>query len=284
MSIASPKVPSYVFTDLFEMYEAQGWVSSHSEALADLWNLCESREEQLMLKALIKAFFILDGKRELEALNAASKMIAEWGLSPNSTWIVAAANAEEVDGGVAALQKLKNKVVPIHSWHNRMLPSIPVASDKVSNGDSVVIFDDFVGTGGKMEKKSNWLKRLAGKNGVTDLKFYYLSLAGMRFGLEQLRGNTGSPVFSCFAFSKAISESFSSAEAAEYKALMLAVESRLSDKYNHKALSDFSLGYGESEALYCAENNNCPNNVFPVFWWPVKKDGKGFRTILYRAG
>ena len=148
----------------------------------------------------------------------------------------------------------------------------------------VVVFDDFIGSGNKAIRRANWLKRLANDKGVTEINFFYLSLAAMEFGLRNIYEQVGGPVFSSFPLKKGITERYSSAEADFYIKLMLNIESRLGKRYKRKKLDDYSMGYSSSETLYCAENDNCPNNVFPVFWWRVLRDGLTFRTILNRAG
>ncbi|WP_458773197.1 phosphoribosyltransferase-like protein [Aeromonas caviae] len=48
--------------------------------------------------------------------------------------------------------------------------------------------------------------------------------------------------------------------------------------------TDYSLGYDRSETLYCAINDNCPNNVFPIFWWPKLANGEQYETLFHRVG
>lgn len=284
MSILVEKIPSGAFNDIVELLMAQPWLSVHSDALTDLWNICDTVAERNLLKKLIKEFFILNANREALALDSLADQFKQWGLSPTSTWIVAAANKDEIDGAQAAMQKLKNKVEPYEEWHSRFISNIPAASDKVANGDVVVIFDDFLGTGNKLKTKANWLLSLAAKNNVDDLKIYFMSVAAMNFGINYLREQTQCEVFAFYKFDKAISDGFIGNDVAINVALMKSIESKLSTYYKNKNIQHYSLGYKMSEALYCVENDNCPNNVFPIFWWPHLRTGRRVKTILRRAG
>ncbi|WP_458305918.1 hypothetical protein [Aeromonas veronii] len=31
-------------------------------------------------------------------------------------------------------------------------------------------------------------------------------------------------------------------------------------------------------------NDNCPNNVFPIFWWPKLANGEQYETLFHRVG
>ena len=106
----------------------------------------------------------------------------------------------------------------------------------------------------------------------------------MKFGLDRIVKDTGCEAFAHNILQKAISEKHPPAQAAVLIETMRKIESRLDETYRQKSIKEYSLGFGESEALYCAENDNCPNNVFPVFWWPRLKSGTPFKTILRRAG
>lgn len=284
MTLAAPKISRDVLYDMFEIVESQIWMREYLDQLTELWNICEVRDEQVFLKELIKRFVILDGILERKAYAALVEQVGNWGLSYSTAWIVAAANATEIDGSTASLQKLKNKIEPIESWHSRLLPNIPVSPKFVASGQTVVLFDDFIGSGKKMIDKGNWLLRVLGKEGITDINLIYLSVAGMSFGVERIIQETGRDAFAAVSLRKGISDFVESDEAESHKSLMRRIESRLSEYYKNKKLVDYSLGFNESEALYCVENDNCPNNVFPVFWWAKLKNGAQFKTILNRAG
>ncbi|EIU7190176.1 hypothetical protein F6V05_29045 [Pseudomonas aeruginosa] len=284
MSLVAPKVDPDVLYDMIDIAGYQSWVKGCLKEFAELWNLCEIRDEQVFLREIIKRFVVLEGMLEAQAYANVAEKFGSLGLNPKSTWFVAAANSKEIDGSTAALQKLKNKITPYEIWHSRMLPNIPAASKLVKNGDTVVLFDDFIGTGGKLVTKGDWLLRNLADESVSDVGLIYFSVAGMGFGVENIRRDTGRMAFSGISLSKGISDFSEAEKVEEYKALMRRIESRLCDNYRNKKIEEYSLGFGESEALYFVLNDNCPNNVFPVFWWSLLKDGSRFNTLLQRAG
>lgn len=282
--LAAARIDKDAFGDIFEIIESQSWIRESWPALVELWGICEARDEQELLRCLLKDFCYFGSSLEKEALLAVADKVTGWGLLPDSSWVVAVANDQEIDGSQAALQKLKNKIKPIESWHARFVQSIPAAAKLVANGQAVVLFDDFIGTGDKMIKKMGWFKKIAAERGVDDLVFYFVALSGMRFGMDNIHGKTGCEIFVGNVLQKAISEKNAPGEAARLIGVMKRIESRLADRYKSKKIADYSLGYGQSEAIYCAENDNCPNNVFPVFWWPILKGGVAFNSLLRRAG
>lgn len=284
MRLDAARVDPDVLYDMVEITESQSWVKGCLNEFAELWNLCEIRDEQVFLKCLIKRFVVLEGMLEAKAYSNLASQVRLWELSPSSTWIVAAANSKEIDGSTAALQKLKNKIEPYETWHSRMLSNIPEASKLVKSGQTVILFDDFIGSGGKLVTKGKWLLKNLAEESVTDVSLIYLSVAGMEFGVENIKNETGSLVYTGLSLQKGISDFFEGGKVDECKELMRRIESRLSDSYKNKRLKDYSLGFGESEALYFVLNDNCPNNVFPVFWWSLLKDGSRFNTLLRRAG
>ncbi|MRV73564.1 hypothetical protein GJ700_17770 [Duganella sp. FT92W] len=284
MSIAAAPISADALYDIINIFEIQPWTKQLHEELAELWSLCSSRSQQLLLRDLIEKFCLFDAIHEEAACKAFNAQIQEWNLKPKETWIVAVANAEEIDGSTAGLQKLKNKVMPYEDWHSRFLSNIPSASKKIKNGQNIVLFDDFVGSGKKMLKKIAWIKKNLGDNGVTKFNLFCTCFSGMKFGLKHLSDESKVPVFSHIYLNRGISENYDDDKAKEALGLMTEIEEKLATTYKGKHMKDFSLGYEKSEALYCAVNENCPNNVFPVFWWRIKKDGKPFKTLLRRAG
>lgn len=284
MNIAANKISPEVMYDMIEIFESQEWLNEFVGELIELWNVCEFRQEQTLLKSLIMDICLFNAAMERLAHSSINEKMQSWGLSPKSTWIVAVANKTEIDGSTAALQRLKNKILPFDNWHSRFISNIPEAAQFIKAGQSVVLFDDFIGSGDKMIKKGRWLRGILDEKGVGHVDVYYLSLAAMRFGMEKIRAETRCEAYAYKELTKAITDKFDASEAARLIEVMTVLESRLFDRYKNKKIEDYSLGYGRSEALYCAENDNCPNNVFPVFWWTKLKDGRGFRTLFKRAG
>lgn len=143
------------FSLIYEIIDTQPWIDDFEEELIHLFEFCEDYDEQMLLSELLKSFFYLTDVKEREACLALNAKVQEWMLSPNNTWIIAVANNHEIDGSSAGLQKLKNKIKPIEDWHNRYVSNIPAAVDLIKEGDNIILFDDFVGTGEKMLKKVN---------------------------------------------------------------------------------------------------------------------------------
>lgn len=229
---------------------------------------------------------MLDSERESDACSEFNKKIQIWGLKPETTWIVAVANSEEVDGSTAGLQKLKNKVMPYEDWHSRFIPNIPTAVNKIENGDNVVLFDDFIGSGKKFVRKVAWLKRLLEQNGVNQVSVYCSCFVGMKLGVEYVEKQLNTHVFNFISLSRGIADNYSGQDLMAALETMKAIEGELLPSYRNKKIDDYSFGYEKSEALYCAINDNCPNNVFPIFWWPKKNSHlpASYGTLLRRAG
>ncbi|MDY1037525.1 phosphoribosyltransferase-like protein [Lelliottia sp. CFBP8978] len=274
------------FNFIVEVIDAQPWIQNFEDELITLFEFCDNHDQKKLLCELLKRFFYLNDIKEREACLALNSKINEWKLSPENTWIVAVANKSEVDGSSAGLQKLKNKIKPIEEWHNRYIANIPSAIDHIKNGDNVVLFDDFIGTGGKIERKEKWLKKLLSENGidVNTINIFITGFAGMQFGLKAFSEKSESLIYVKHVLLKGISESFSLTQIEYYIDIMLSLENKLGKRYKNKSLPDYSLGFNRSETLYCGANDNCPNNVFPVLWWPIIKNDARHCTLLTRAG
>jgi len=283
MSIAAEHISQAALLDMMQMFDRQPWTRLLNVELVSLWSLCNTREQQVLLKDLILKFVVLDSSNEAMVCKQIDAQFKTWGLAPATTRVVAVADAGEVDGSTAGLQKLKNKITPFESWHARFYPSISASIAEISSGDSVVMFDDFVGTGDKIFKKFEWLSRIKEDLGI-DFSIYCVSFAGMAFGIENIKNRCGIPVFSSIILSKGISEGMPVADVPRALEVMKEVEFQLGSRYKSKKIRDYSLGYGHSECLYFWMNDNCPNNVFPIFWWPTLRGGGIRQTLLQRAG
>lgn len=284
MSLSAEKMSPTAFSDLLDLIDIQPWLRQLHGEMVDLWNLCETRAEQILLKSLLTNFVLFDGRKEARACIEIANVVTDWKLDPKSTWVVAVADSGEIDGSVAGMQKLKNKFDSPENWHSRFVGSIPVVVPKVQNNNTVVLFDDFIGSGAKLVRKQKWLKSKLEANGVENVEYRFLAYSAMKFGMDHIVQESGCLAFAPFMLQKGISESFPDDQVKDMLDLMLSLESRLGVKYKQKSIADFSLGFGKSESLYCAENDNCPNNVFPIFWWPNLRSGIKQKTLFTRVG
>lgn len=284
MSIAAARISTEALSDMIQLFESQSWTKILHEELVELWNICTSREQQVLIRDLITNFCMFDAERESNACKQFNNQIQQWQLKPDSTWIVAVANANEVDGSTAGLQKLKNKVLPYEEWHSRFISNIPEAAKKIATGNNIVLFDDFVGSGKKIVRKVEWLKRILEEKSAGEVNVFIACFSGMELGIQHIKDELKIPVFTSISLRRGITDRYKDEELEAAIGAMRDIEAQLSPKYKNKRIDEYSLGFNQSEALYCAINDNCPNNVFPVFWWPQKKDGTPFRTLLQRAG
>lgn len=284
MTIAAAHISADALHDMFLLYDAQPWVKQLHEELTELWSMCSSRPQQVLVRDLIKDFCMFDAALEANACKQFNQQIQTWGLAPSTTWIVAVANSNEVDGSTAGLQKLKNKVLPYESWHSRFISNIPAAAELIKKGDHVILFDDFIGTGKKMLRKIGWLTKILKGRGVEDFSISCACFSGMELGIQYLTDQSSVPVFSSISLKRGISDRYTGDELEAALAHMKEIEENLAPTYKGKRLIDYTMGYEKSESLYCAINDNCPNNVFPILWWAIKKNNSSFKTLLQRAG
>lgn len=286
MTLTSQKTSEQDFNLITDIIDKQPWIKHYENQLNTLIDFCDDNEQKNLISLLLKNFFYFNEEKEREACIILDKAIQTWGLKPENSWVVAVADSGEVDGSTAGLQKLKNKIKPLEDWHSRFIPSITKSVSKINEGENVILFDDFVGTGKKIVKKEKWLRETIIQKGldITTINFYIIGFSGMDFGIKHINTQTPTPICITFKLKKGISDNFHSSQKENYLSLMRSIESKLAKKYKNKKLRDYSLGYCQSETLYCGANDNCPNNVFPVFWWPCLLNGKKHETILTRAG
>jgi len=291
MTIANSQIPKEAFLEIMQLINTLPTLITRNKlgALVELWNLCENKDQQELISDLLMNFFIFDMEKELIACNKISEYINSLGLNHRNTLVIAAANADEIDGSGAGLQKLKDKLVDAENWHSRLISNIPAGARKVKDNFTIIFFDDFIGSGSKIIKKKKWFEKIIAEEcplvDLNTLSYYIVSFAGMFSGLDYIIEESKIIPFSAFILFKGISDAEKYNDCVPNKiALMKEIESKLAVKNKQKNLDDFSLGYNNSETLYFSVNENCPNNVFPVFWWPKDKDGAIRETLLRRVG
>lgn len=269
------------FLELFHLNSDCPWLQSESEGMIELWNFCNEKTEREMISALLRMFEVVDSsKLKNYGEQVASVITDQWDAKPAKARIVAVSDKLEADGSQAFLQSLKNKFTNTEGWAeknfiNDMREAVNVAKD----GWTIILLDDFIGTGKTITRKTDWyLKELvsAGKNSVNVKVVAIAGMESSRSCLDYLDVECFCPIW----LRKGITDQFAGAELLKMTKAMMELEKKLANKF--KGLFLQSFGYGKSEALFCVEAYNVPNNVFPIFWWPVLKDHSRRKTLFKR--
>ncbi|MBY5595622.1 hypothetical protein HFO51_14310 [Rhizobium leguminosarum] len=144
--------------------------------------------------------------------------------------------------------------------------------------NTLIIVDEFIGTGETAEKKVKWIRDQLSSTGANP-KIYIAVVAGMEDGIKRVSAGVDG-IFSAHKLQKGISDAYTEAEVQPNIDAMKALETTLGAEGRRGKIGKHSLGYKGSESLYSRANGNTPNNVFPIFWWEVRKDGSLRATVL----
>lgn len=187
-------------------------------------------------------------------------------MEPETTRIIALSDDHEADGAQFFIQLVKNKFDSSAGWREKhFVNTLRDIESNVQTGYSLVLLDDFIGTGRKFDRKAKWLNNKLESFGIMDIDLYFFSIGGMRQAIPTLdRECLAFEV--CEFFDRGISDRYEGQTLVEYTTAMDELEKGLSPKFRKLALPNF--GYRGSEALFYIFGMNAPNNNFPIFWWP----------------
>jgi hypothetical protein len=284
-SIQSPIFDKKAVRDFVSIMQEHDWIQDKLEEVMFLWQICDNEQQQDLLKELICDFFVLDDNGLSKAGNEINDKIVSWNLHYDTSLIVAVADEGQSDGSVVGVKALELKIKPIHDWSPKCFHSIPSSIGSIKNGDTIILFDDFLGSGNKFIKKHRWLSDLISREpslNIDTINFHFVAFSGMKFGIQRLVDD-GYSVFVCNHLEKGITDKYDSVTSKEKIALIKTLEDKLLSEFNNMNIKNFSLGYKESESLYLWRNYSCPNNVFPIFWWPKLKSFEEYSALLPRS-
>ena len=152
----------------------------------------------------------------------------------------------------------KEKPITIRCCMNRVTPEVLKEKKYRDNMDSIILIDDFIGSGETALECLTYLDFLKQE----EKKLYVLALVAQKQGIENIR-KEGISVFVNVVREKGITDKFDKEEAQQKLDEMEKISKLL--QVSKKML----LGYLESESLVAM--NKTPNNTFPVYW----HEGKG---------
>ena len=270
-------LPEWDFKAVFDLGLQYEWLITCDAGFMELWNSTgDDINQKKLIFYLIHKFLYVDSNKADEFCGKIVHQITEeWGLQPRNTTITAVCDNSNPDGSQLMVQKLKNRF-PFHWREFDFSNSLPEALyTKINSNDNLVICDDFVGTGSTIGRKTEYALKVISERELEDVKLYIVSFAAMQFSMNVIPY----PFYSCEWLLKGISETLKGDNLKVATKIMEDMEGLLKPKIGRQYLPKF--GFERSESLYNYENDNIPNNVFPIFWWQKYKDNK-FRVPMFK--
>ncbi|MCR6673941.1 hypothetical protein [Devosia ginsengisoli] len=269
------------FDHIFQLHEKQPWTRQKHDELYSLLSECQNLEEQLLVLGLLSRYENFDEDRVNDTLAyLRDTVIDEWKLDSENTIVVALHKKSSPGSAQATLHSFKNKFAG-SAWSAKNFVAFAKPAIEVTKSNSNVVFiDDFVGTGKQFSDNFDWYKSELDKAGVVGVSFYLVSLCIMDQAINRLVARN--VVHSAGIYmKKALSDTCAGSELSAAHAMMKSIEKNLG--WNAAAQQQkYTLGYGQSEALFRNMENNSPNNNFPIFWWSRRVGGGGRRTMQAR--
>lgn len=271
------------FNTVFTLLARQPWLGAkHQELVHMLFDECQCERSREMLINIVSGFFYLSGDQYNRALDSlAQEVVAQEDYKLKSQ-VVAMAVDSGADSSHEVLYNLKF-VFSALGWLDFKGVSLSTAAYKTytrTGRNNIVVVDDFVGSGKTVINRHKLITSQFKDNKVTDYTISFKVLVSTQAGLQAVR-DEGIAITAQHEIKKAIDDVYPEQVAAEYRALMLALEDGLSKEYGGREMP--SLGYSGAQAAFCRERANTPNSVFPIFWWPFKTNLDARMTILLRA-
>ncbi|EMQ95006.1 hypothetical protein D778_00003 [Xanthomarina gelatinilytica] len=268
------------FRRLTSLHLDHEWLTYEPDALFELWCLSDEENQKQLIEFLINNYEYIDSKKLTKGCQTISEHIQnEWKLSSKNSFLLATCDDKEPDGSQSLIQNLKNKF-SVEWKASNFYNSLPTGVHEVPDDSTIILVDDFIGTGNTINRKLNYVNKVITERKLKNIDIKIVSLASMLFAKEAL-DKLNVEYFSVYWLKKGISESHPEENRDDAVKSMEALEKKLKRKYHGKYLPKF--GYQKSESLFALESYNVPNNVFPIFWWPFLKGGIPRKTIFKRV-
>lgn len=279
---AREKIDRVSMRKLVRLNIEQPWLEHLQEELFDLWDMCQTVEEQELICDLLHRFCYVEGKTFSRCLSVIAQWITEsWALPSEATIISKINKSKYADSSESVLWHLKSAFAAKSGWSMTNFVSSGMADAVaacVPNGNLVLV-DEFSGTGGTAEKAVVWAKSKLAKAGLESVRVHFVCISAMEQAVFKIE-KAADQCFAAIVLRKGIDDFYDGKELADATCLMKRLEGELESVVGHHKMPSF--GYKNSQSLYAYESGNVPNNVFPVFWWRWLSGAKERRTLFRR--
>lgn len=249
--------------------------------LYDLYDICTSYEQRNLVHQLLLDFHEMTADVFNLCLMDMSKYILSFDYPLNECMVAAMAHNHMPDSSQEVLNSIKVHL-GLQGYHFNNYCNRADHCRKNIKGTNISHFfvvDDFVGSGTTvLARKKTFEEKFQG----VAYTLSFVIAAGMSEAINSLKA-LGVDIFCAYIMDKGISSHGSQDEITYKLSLMSDIESRLASTIGRTNLIDYHLGYKQSESLYCRKFENCPNNVFPLFWWKKDFQQKDRSTLFVRV-
>lgn len=249
-------------------------------SLYNLYDICVSAEQRELVRQLLLDFNEMTAEVFNLCLIEMSKHILSYGYPMDECMVTAMAHDHMPDSSQGVLNSIKVHLglqgFPTRNYCNRA--DHCKKNIKGTNISHFFVVDDFVGSGTTvLARKKTFEEKFQG----VPFTLSFVIGAGMSEAINSLKVQ-GIDIYCAYVMDKGISNG-TQAEINHKLTLMADIETRLAATINRTDLNDYHLGYKQTEALFCRKNENCPNNVFPLFWWKEDLQNNHRDTLFVRV-
>lgn len=260
------------------------WIGKHSRRVESLLILLEEAEAArahhgpALVGRLLERFTFLSTEDYEQYLLDVAIYIKET-FDLERTILCATTADRHKDSAQRVLYDLISTLAGLGCYKVRSLNRYDAAA-RENNFSTLILIDEFIGSGQSLVGRARNLRRIFMQKGQPAPFIHGIALAGMIRGLRSISSEFDS-LNVCIALKKGIEDFSIAAERGAEYSVIHDLESVLVSNFKGEAMP--SLGYAASEALYSRHSGSCPNNVFPIFWWPERKGSVDRRPLLPRA-
>ncbi|WP_034349833.1 hypothetical protein [Herbaspirillum sp. GW103] len=274
------------FSLLMKIVNKHKWLLDKADALADLiFESCASWDERALIETLLDRFMVVSPDQFIEHVNElVLEVMTIPHIDPKETIVAAMAADSSPDSSQFLVQQLKVKFQE-NGWGDvRIVNTFGTAfRESKRSGFSrknVILVDEFVGSGVTASGRAEEIKRQfaeVNQNVQIFVRSVFASVVG-----EDFLKRSAVDFVATYKVKRGISDFEPEPDRTAKVDMMLELESRLSDTAGSHKLSECSLGYGKTESLFAIMNQNLPNSVFPIFWWPTTQLGLNRQPLFTR--
>lgn len=267
--------------DLLKKYEriVVRQATQDTTALDELVAICDTDEKYSLIDELLSRFYYMDDEDYQTRIGQIASHIIRLKYEPDKTVIMAMAHDHETDGSQDVLNALQI-ALELRGYSGFKTDSRmdqKVEKNHYKKGiRNYVIVDDFMGTGRTALNRYHSFVNMLNKD---DIHVSFCIVCGMKFGVDYCHYNR-MPLYCPVQLAKGLSGYYKGFELSVRAYTMKELEMNLARKIGELELATYTMGWGKAEALFYREGRNVPNNVYPVFWWKMYRDGS-VRTPLF---